>query len=226
MKRTISLLLSLVIVLSLVCVAAPSVSAASAMKTSEPCVALLKSFEGFAAEPYPDNGHYTVGYGTVVSGSDLQKYQQNGITEAEADQLLRELLVSFETAVNRFIDKHSLKLSQNQFDALICFTYNFGAGWMNNTGYTITQAIINGATGNDLIYAFAQWCKVGDAIYKSLIERRLCEANMYLNNVYSKTVPIHFRYVIYNANDETVTPSISVQGYDSSKTADIKATVT
>ena len=103
MKRTISLLLSLVIVLSMVCVAAPRVSAASAMKTSEQCVSVIKQFEGFAVEPYEDNGNWSVGYGTGVSGADLKKYQENGITEAEADALMRQYLARFEQSVNSFI---------------------------------------------------------------------------------------------------------------------------
>ena len=176
MKRTISLLLSLTIALSLVCAAAPSAFAASAMKTSEQCVSVIKQFEGFREEPYEDNGNWSVGYGTAVSGADLKKYQENGITEAEADALMRAYLTSFEGAVNSFVDKHGLKLSQNQFDALICFTYNLGPSWMNNTGYTLTQAVINGATGNDFIFALAQWCKASGSVLRSLINRRLCEA--------------------------------------------------
>ena len=225
MKRTISLLLSLVIALSLFGTAVPAVSAASGMKTSEQCVAVIKSFEGFAEEPYEDNGNWSVGYGTGVSGEALKNYQQNGITEEEADKLMREYLVRFEESVNKFIDKHDLKLSQNQFDALICFTYNLGPSWMNNTGYTLTQAVINGAKGNDLIFALAQWCKASGSVLKSLINRRLCEANMYLNNVYSTTAPIHYKYVIFETGDEYALPSVSVQGYDSTMTSDVKSSV-
>ena len=157
-KRIISLLLTAVIVLSLVCVAAPSVSAASAMKTSEDGIALIKSFEGFSADLYPDNGNLTIGYGTSIPAADAGKYQ-DGITETEADKLMREYLANYEKTVNAFIDKHSLQLKQHQFDALISFTYNLGTSWMNNTTHTFTKAVISGATGNDFLFAITRWCK-------------------------------------------------------------------
>ena len=226
MKRTISLLLSLVIVFGLLTAAAPAVSAASAMKTSEQCITVIKAFEGFVEEPYQDNGNWSVGYGTSVSGDALKEYQQNGITEEQADKLLREYLVRFEESVNTFIDKHSLKLTQNQFDALISFTYNLGPSWMNNTGYTLTQAVIRGATGNDFIFAMAQWSKASGAVLKSLINRRLCEANMYLNGVYANTAPVHYKYVIFETCDQYALPTVSVQGYDSTKTVAVKASAT
>ena len=221
-KRIISLLLTAVMVLSLVCVAAPSVSAASAMKTSEDAVAFIKSFETFSPELYPDNGKLAIGYGTIIPAADADKYQ-DGITEAEADKLMREYLVDFEKSVNAFIDKHKLTLKQHQFDALVSFTYNFGGNWMNNLTHTFTQAVINGATGNEFLFAITRWCKASGVVLKGLIERRLSEANMYLNGVYSKSVPVNYRYVILNTNMEGALTDVSVHGYDSTKTDTITA---
>ena len=126
MKRIISLMLSLMIILSLVCVAAPSVSAASNMEFSAQGINFIKSSEGFAEYPYFDNGQWTVGYGTGVTGDDLSYYNRYGITDAQAIKLLEQYVESFETAVNTFIDNRGVKLTQNQFDALVCFTYNLG----------------------------------------------------------------------------------------------------
>ena len=82
MKRIISLMLSMIIILSLVCGAVPAVSAAS-MKTSDQGINMIKAFEGFSKWPHMDNGQWTVGYGTGVSGADLENYKTNGITEAQ-----------------------------------------------------------------------------------------------------------------------------------------------
>ena len=90
MKRIISLMLSLVIILSLVCVAAPSVSAASDMNTSNNGVEMIKDFEGLIKYPIEDNGQWSVGYGTGVTGSDLEFYKKNGITEKQATELLKQ----------------------------------------------------------------------------------------------------------------------------------------
>ena len=224
MKRIISLMLSLIIILSLVCVAAPGVSAASEMKTSTLGINMIKSFEGFSKMPHYDNGQWTVGYGTGVSGADLENYNANGITEEQATKLLTEYLESFEKSVNSFIDTNNLKLSQQQFDALVSFTYNLGPSWMQGSG-TFRSAVINGTTGNDFIYAMAQFGKAGGMAVGGLIERRLCEANLYLNGVYSTEPPVNFKYVIYTGNLDGVVPTVTIQGYDTTKTAAIKSTV-
>ena len=90
MKRIISLMLSMIIILSLVCGAVPAVSAASAMKTSDQGINMIKTFEGFAKWPHMDNGQWTVGYGTAVSGSRLEYFNNNGISETQATQLLKQ----------------------------------------------------------------------------------------------------------------------------------------
>ncbi len=223
MKRIISLMLSLIIILSLVCVAAPNVSAASAMKTSDMGINMIKSFEGFIEYPKQDNGQWTVGYGTGVSGADLERYSANGITEEEAIALLRKYLESFEASVNTFIDDNDLTLSQNKFDALVSFTYNLGPSWMNESG-TFRSAVISGATGNDFIFAMAQFGKSGGVILGSLVKRRLCEANLYLTGAYSTEPPANFKYVTYSSNLEGAIQTVSIQGYDTTKSASVKGT--
>ena len=224
MKRIISLMLSLVIILSLVCVAAPSVSAASNMEFSSQGINFIKNSEGFAEYPHYDNGQWSVGYGTGVTGDDLTYYNRNGITEEQAIKLLDKYLETFEASVNNFIDNRGLKLTQNQFDALVCFTYNLGTNWMNEAG-TFRNAVINGTTGNDFIFAMTQFCKASGEVNVGLVKRRLCEANMYLNGIYSNVVPANYKYVIYDSNLEGATPDIAIQAYDSTKTAAVKATI-
>ena len=193
------------------------------MKTSDKAIEMIKTFEGFAEWPHQDNGQWSVGYGTGVSGDDLEYYRTYGITEAQATTLLKEYLVSFETSVNSFIDSNSLKLSQQQFDALVSFTYNLGASWMSGTG-TFRIAVINGATGNDFVFAMAQYGKAGGKVVGGLVERRLCEANLYLNGVYSTEPPVNYKYVVFNSNLEDAVVTMSIQGYDTTSTAAVKST--
>ena len=225
MKRIISLMLSLVIILSLVCGAVPAVSAASAMKTSDLGINMIKTFEGFQKWPQMDNGQWTIGYGTGIPDSEVSQYNDNGITADQASALLKEYLESFEKSVNSFIDAHSLKLNQQQFDALVSFTYNLGPSWMQSAG-TFRSAVINGTTGNEFIYAMAQFGKAGGSPVGGLIERRLCEANLYLNGTYNTTPPANFKYVIYNGNMDGVVPTVTIQGYNSTLSASIKSSVT
>jgi len=221
-RRVISFLLALVLLFGLVAVGSPTVSAASEKKASESIIDLIKHFEGFLPKAREDYGQYTIGYGTACDPDDYP----NGITEAEADKLLREALVKFEKSVNTFIDKHSLKLTQNQFDALVSFTYNLGASWMNNDS-TFRRAVINGAKGNDFIFAIAQWCTAGSSgqkqVKEHLVNRRLIEANVYLNGNYSTSVPSNYDYVTFDNNITDPSNTIRIQGYDSKVTDSIRA---
>ena len=220
MKRITSLLLALVLILSLFTLGAAATESEAAdqdaeeteFSTSDECIALLKQMEGFCRYPVWDYAQYTVGYGTRCPDDMLAYYSKNGITEAQAENLLRNFLDKFEKEINeRIIQKYNLKLTQNQFDALLSFSYNCGTAWMySNTG-TFFNAIVNGATENDLVRAFALWCSAGDEVQLFLLSRRLSEANMYLNGVYDQTPPDQYCYVLYNANGGETSPR--TQGY-------------
>ena len=197
---------------------APTEPEYTGMRTSDDCIAVLKAEEGFSKKPYWDYTQYTVGYGTSCPSDMVEYYMQNGITEKEAETLLRNSLVAVERDINvRVIDKYGLELKQNQFDALVLFSFNCGTAWCYEITGTFHQAIAQGAAGNDLIRAFALWCSAGGEIRSFLLRRRLSEANMYLNAVYSQTPPENYCYVIYDANGGTTSPRS--QGYDSNLTA-------
>ena len=188
------------------------------MHASNDCIRVLKTEEGFSRKPYWDYTQYTVGYGTSCPSDMVQYYTQNGITEQEAETLLRNHLIKIERDINKkVIDKYGLKLTQNQFDALVLFSFNCGTGWCYETNGTFHTAIAKGHKGNDLIRAFALWCSAGGEIKSFLLRRRLSEANMYLNGVYSQNPPDHYCYVLYDANGGTTSPRS--QGYDAKLTA-------
>ena len=216
MKRITSFLLAIVLFAGLVLVGAPKAHAASEMKASDALVEVLKKEEGFSAKPYWDYAQYTVGYGTRCPDDMREEYRANGISKEEADTLLRNYLAGTENTINKkFIDKYGLTLTQGQFDALITFTYNCGSGWISKTGDKFFNAVKNGATGSELINAFTLWCSAGGQILPGLVRRRQCEANMYLNGVYSNSKPADYGYVYYNANGGSV--SYRIQGYDANE---------
>ena len=197
----------------------PAVTEPPILTASDDCIRILKAEEGFSRTPYWDFTQYTVGYGTRCPADMVEYYTQNGITEAEAETLLRNHLAGMERDIHlKIIDKYGLELTQNQFDALVLFSYNCGTAWAYETSGAFHQAIATGATGNDLIRGFALWCSAGGQIRTFLLRRRLSEANMYLNNVYSQTPPDNYCYVLYDANGGTTSPRS--QGYDSNLTAE------
>jgi len=224
MKRITSLLLAMVLLLGIVFAGVTPVSAESNLTTSSDGVAMLKKYEGFSKYPYYDYGQYTVGYGTRCPSDMLEYYRANGITEEEAEVLLRNYLARYEKDLNAFADKVGRNFTQNEFDALILFSFNCGSGWIYDSTSNFRNAIVSGAKGNELIYWFSRWCTAGGSILTGLVRRRMCEANMYLNGVYSTSMPENYCYVYYDGNGGTVEGRI--QGYDANLDVDIKATAT
>lgn len=95
------------------------------MNISQRGIDLIKSFEGFRAQSYKclvTEKYFTIGYGHY--GPDVKLGQV--ITQREAEQLLMKDLERFVAAVNRY-DYH-YDFNQNEFDALVSFTYNLGEG--------------------------------------------------------------------------------------------------
>ncbi len=95
------------------------------MKISKQGIALIKSFEGCKLTAYKavsTEKHYTIGWGHY--GADVKAGQS--ISQGEADALLLSDLQQFVKYTNTHTS--SLKLNQNQFDALVSFCYNCGPG--------------------------------------------------------------------------------------------------
>lgn len=92
------------------------------MKTSQNGIGLIKQFEGLELEAYRDiAGVLTIGYGHT--GPEVELGMR--ISERDAEELLKRDLKPREDAVERQV---RVPLNQNEFDALISFVYNVGAG--------------------------------------------------------------------------------------------------
>lgn len=172
------------------------------MTMSQEGINMIKQFEGFAKYPYWDYSQYTVGYGTHCPSEDLARYQKDGITEEEAEELLKEYILQMEISLNTFIKRYGWELNQAQFDALGSFTYNCGVMWAyNSTG--IKNAITNNVTGIEFVQELARWCNAGGKVLPGLINRRLCEGKLYTDGVYSNTRPTEYSYVYLDIGDGT-----------------------
>lgn len=235
MKRMLSLLLALVLVLGTVMMITPSVSATNpdesnaaepkTYRTSDDLIKLLKYEEGFMKYPQWDYSQYTVGYGTRCPSDKLAQYSANGITEYEAEQLLRNYLTNSENLINnKLIKKYNLNMTQSQFDALIMFSYNMGGSWVTDTSSNIHKVVVSGKVDNSITDALTRWSKAGGKVQSYLIRRRLSESYMYLEGKYQHTPPENYCHVRYDGNGGTV--SQSVQGYNSNMKATVSGTAT
>ena len=212
MKRVLSVAIAAVLLVGLFCAFPVAATATSGMTVSEDCADTIKRMEGFYAIPYWDYSQWTVGYGTTCPSDKLSLYQKEGIPMDEADALLEEQLNKFAEGVNDFLDRTGLTFNQGQFDALTSMTYNLGSAMLYNENNRVYRAIMDGKTGNDLIFAFSVYCTAGGEFLPGLMRRRLVEANMYINGEYDDYAPENYCYVLFDANGGV--RDVMAQGYD------------
>lgn len=193
-RRLLCALLALLVAAAMLPTAVVEAKAAAQMTSSEALISCIKEYEGFRAQAYLSGGQWSIGYGTSASPGDT-------VTVEEADQALRAHLHSLEKSLNGFIAKYGLELSQNQFDALACFTYNCGVAWMSQSG-RFRDAVIHGASEEQFLFAISLWANNGSIPDAGLLKRRLAEAEMYLNGSYLQKSS-QYTYTIFDANGGT-----------------------
>ena len=202
-KRLLCLLMALFMAASLVPAAALSASAAT-LSVSESAITVLKQLEGYSR--YCDKNGY-IGYGTPCDGKGDHGKKKHEADEIEADKALREVLKDLDKAVNSFASKKGLSLTQGQHDAMVLFSFQNGTAWTTGTG-DLQSAIVSKAKGSEFLSAICRWnASTNDD------NRRKIEANMYLNGVYSSSVPSQFISVELDPNGGTMSQA-AVQYYD------------
>lgn len=210
MKRYISFLLAVLMLVTLVPTAALADNEIVEMKASENLKTLIKYWEGAQLKAYkahPSEEYWTIGYGHY--GPDV--YEGMEITAEQADAYFEQDIAQFEAAARRINEKYGLNANQNQFDALVSLAYNFGPGWVEaNTGWRLARYIksnFKDSYGNpipdlEIADAFAVLCSAGGEILPGLVKRRINEAEIFLYGSYN-TALTNFVVVIIDANGGT-----------------------
>lgn len=139
------------------------------MRTSQAGIDLIKRFEGFSSVPYLcPAGYWTIGYGRTKG---VNKHTSS-ISKYDAEDMLLDDLVGFENAVKRLI---SVPLTQGQFDALVSFTYNLGAGNLQIS--TLRMRLNRG--DYDVTGEFRRWVYAKGRKLPGLIARREAETKLF-----------------------------------------------
>ncbi len=145
------------------------------MKTSNPGINLIKSFEGKRLKAYDDSvGVWTIGYGTTKYPNGIRVKKGDTCTQSQAEEYLKNDLVKFENAINKLV---KVPLTQNQFDALASFTYNLGEA--NLSSSTLLKKL-NAKDYKGAAAEFLKWNKAGGKILSGLIKRRKAEMELFL----------------------------------------------
>lgn len=127
---------------------------------------LTEQFEGCKLKAYPDStGIPTIGYGHT-SGVHLGMT----CTQQEAEQWLTEDIAWAETEVNKLVQ---VPLDQGQFDALVDFTFNLGAGTLQRS---TALKELNAGHYDAVPGLMEQYDRAGGKVLTALEQRRADEA--------------------------------------------------
>ena len=154
----------------------------SGIRTSKNAINFIKSKEGFIKYAIWDYAQYSIGYGSRCNKNEYP----NGITEAQAEALLLNIVAKeIEPAVARLESKRSKKFKQNEWDALVSFTYNLSTVWMSDRYSVYNYVMLNKSyTNEEFKDCMCAWSNAGGKQLQGLLTRRKEEADMYLKGVY------------------------------------------
>lgn len=132
---------------------------------------LIKSFEKCVLHPYDDGaGYMTIGWGHLIRrGEHFEK-----ITQAEADDLLELDLAQAIGAVSRLV---KVPLNDNQFGALVSFTFNVGGGGL---GRSSLLKSLNAGKYAEVPERLMVWNKAGGKVLAGLTRRRREEGKLFM----------------------------------------------
>lgn len=130
---------------------------------------MVKSFEGLRLKAYRDAvGVLTIGYGHTKG-----VYEGQVITEKQAVNYLRSDLRQSERYVKYYV---KVKLSQQQFDALVSWTFNLGPG---NLKRSTMLKRLNQCNYDAVPCEMMHWNKAGRNVLAGLTRRRREEGKLF-----------------------------------------------
>lgn len=134
----------------------------------------IKSFEGLRLTAYKDTGGVlTIGYGhTSAAGAPPVKAGMK-ITKPKAEEILRADLGQYEAAVEMAV---TVPLSDNQFAALVSFTYNVGPEALRKS--TLLRKL-NARNYSAVPIELMKWTKDNGRIIAGLVNRRTAESALW-----------------------------------------------
>ena len=145
-------------------------------KIGQAGLALIKQYEGCRLAAYRcAAGVWTIGYGHTAG-----VHSGMTITQAQADAYLRQDIAKFEGYVNNpAYVPITANLNQNQFDALVSFAFNLGAGNL--------RKLCKGRTAAQIAQAMTQYCKANGKVLAGLRRRRAAEQALFNKPVSAAT---------------------------------------
>lgn len=146
-------------------------------KISEETLGFIAEHEGLRLKAYLcQAGVPTIGWGTTIYPNGSKVKLGDEITKDDALKLLKHDVGRFERAVDAMTTD---KVNQNQFDALVSFSYNLGTEALRKS--TLLKVVNTNPNDPRIRKEFIKWIYADGKKLGGLIKRRQDEANLYFS---------------------------------------------
>ena len=159
------------------------------MTVNKATIDLISKFEGFVDHWYPDPAHgwkvptVAVGHTDAAGEPKYAATKAKKFTKAEGEAILRRDLEAVEATVSKAV---TVPLNENQYGALVSFTFNLGAG---NFRKSTLLKLVNARDPLAASKEFAKWNKAAGKVMKGLTTRRAAEAELFLKPAPGRMLP-------------------------------------
>lgn len=143
---------------------------------SEKGYAIIRQFEGLRLKSYLDGGGvWTIGYGTIKYPNGTPVKSGDMCTEAQAEAWLKSDCKWVDACLDKYV---TVKVTQNQFDALASFIYNIGESRFRTS--TLLK-MLNAGSFALAASNFDRWIYDNGKVEKGLVNRRAMEKKLFLS---------------------------------------------
>ena len=159
------------------------------MKTGKRGIAIMHQFEDLRLRAYPDpqsgGEPWSIGWGNTQYADGRKVKPGDVITKQRADDEFAFDLIEFEAMVDKAV---TVKLNQNQFDALVSLVYNVGPGNRSKSGIIQLKdgrpsTLLRKLNAGDYAGAadqFDLWISKGTPAERGLRRRRAAEKALFM----------------------------------------------
>lgn len=144
------------------------------MRISNKGIQFIANWEGKRNKRYKCSaGLWTIGIGHVIKSHESFK---EPISEQEIQDLFRRDIAGFEAGVSKLV---KVAINQNQFDALVSFTFNCGLMALEKS--TLLR-LLNAKNYTGASNEFLKWVNAGGKPVLGLQRRREAERSLFLRS--------------------------------------------
>lgn len=149
------------------------------MRLSSEGQRLIERWEGRRNTMYLDSaGLPTIGIGHLIKPNEAWMRTAT-LTDKQIDDLFRQDIAVFEQAVR---EEFPNVTRQNQFDALVSFTYNLGQGAVDRG--SLDELVNSKAPAEDIAAKWMQYVMAGGRRVQGLVNRRSAELQLFFAHLW------------------------------------------